>query len=372
MRIIAILILLLLPSFLSAQKITNNNVALDLARRSMEKMYNLETAESLLLAEQLERVCPGHPASTFLKALNIYWKSMPIHSESPDFENFHVFMQETLLRAENLLGRDKNNEEGIFFALAAHGYLSQYYAEEKSNFKALKEIKNAYSYMKSGFGLLDQSPEFYYTTGLYNYYREQYPESHSGYKPFMWFFAGGDKEKGLQQLDKASKTALFTKTEAISYAAHINLRYEAAPLLAEKYAAKLVKMYPGNHLYRAIYSENLLSLGKYWEAIPHIKHLANNNIPFFKMTGDVYHAIRLEKQEKKLTEAKEAYHKVIEDSKNIPLKTDHYISMAYCGLARISLMEGDKSKAKEYFKIVLNMSHYPSVRQEAEEGLRKV
>jgi predicted Zn-dependent protease len=297
---------------------------------------------------------------------------MPISSQSPYFDDFHNNLQETLSRAEMLMEKDKNNEEGIFFALAAHGYLSQYYAEEKSNLKALKEIKNAYSYMKSGFNLLDKSPEFYYTTGLYNYYREQYPESHPVYKPFVWIFASGDKEQGLKQLDKASKTALFTKIEATNYAAHIYLRYEAEATFAEKYAAKLVKLYPGNHLFRAIYSETLLNLGKYWEAIPHINHLTHNVSPFFKMTGDVYHAIRLEKHEKKLEVAKEAYFKVIEDSKRIPLKTEHYISMAYCGLARISQLQGDKNKAKEYYKIAINMAHYPSVRKEAEEGLKKI
>ena len=68
--------------------------------------------------------------------------------------------------------------------------------------------------MKTGFDLMHKNPEFYYTTGLYNYYREQYPESHPGYKTVVWVLAGGDKEKGLQLLHKASKEALFTKTEA--------------------------------------------------------------------------------------------------------------------------------------------------------------
>ncbi|MDQ3395132.1 MAG: hypothetical protein M3512_13590 [Bacteroidota bacterium] len=372
MKILFTIVCLFSTINLSAQKISNNEVALDLARNSMEKMYNLQTTESIILADKLESMCPGHPASTFLKALNIYWSSMPINSGNPEFTNFHDYLKETLIRSEQLLDKDKNNEEGIFFALASHGYLSQYYAEEKSNLKALKEIKSAYSYMKAGFNLVDQNPEFYYTTGLYNYYREQYPESHPGYKSFVWIFGSGDKAKGLQQLEKASKTALFTKTEAINYAAHIYLRYEDSPLIAEKYATKLVKLYPGNYLYRAILSETLLNLGKYWEVIPHINQLTSASQPFFNMIGNVYNGIRLEKQEKKFTEAKDLYLKVIESAGNIPLKTEHYVSMAYCGLARISLMEGNTDKAKDFYKKSLNLSHYPSVQKEASEGLKKL
>lgn len=368
---IPLILLLIFPSFLlSAQKLSQNPLALELAKKSIEKMYNLETEESVAIANKLEKICPGHPAPTFLKALNVYWSSMPVHSQSKNYNKFVDHLNETLQRAEKLLEKDKENEEGIFFSLAAHGYLTQIYAEEKNHLKAFKEVKNAYSYMKTGFDLLHKSPEFYYTTGLYNYYREQYPESHPGYKAFVWVLAGGDKEKGLQQLHKASNEALFTKTEAINYSAIIHLRYEANAKNAEQYASKIVRLFPGNYLYRAVYSETLLNLGKYWEAIPHINQLVSSKDPFFKMIGSVYHGIRVEKHEKKLSEAKEIFYKMIEDSQEIPVKTDHYVSMAYLGLGRIYLKEGDKDKAKEYFKKTLNLSNYPSIKNEAEQALK--
>ena len=85
---IPLFLLLIFPSlFLSAQKISQNDVALDLARKSLEKMYNLETNESVAIAEKLEKICPGHPAPSFLKALNIYWSSMPV-SQSKNYDKF--------------------------------------------------------------------------------------------------------------------------------------------------------------------------------------------------------------------------------------------------------------------------------------------
>jgi hypothetical protein len=204
------------------------------------------------------------------------------------------------------LEKDKKNEEAIFFSLAAHGYLAQYYADEKSIFKAIREANNAYAYMKLGFNMLYDHSEFYYTTGLYNYYREQYPEMHPLYKPFMWFFAGGNKQLGLEQLKIASQDAVFTRVEALNYAAHINLRYELNPAKAEKFAVQLVKEFSRNNLYKAIYIETLLTLEKFSEARPLIFELESANSSYFKMIGEVYKATLLEKQEKNMNRPKSA------------------------------------------------------------------
>lgn len=368
MKCLLILFLFVISFSLLAQNLSDNSIALDLATRSLDKMYNFENVESKSLADKLEEVLPGHPASTFLHFLNYYWNSAP---GGPDDNKFQFYLRETLARADKLLDKDKNNEEGIFFKLAAHGYLSQYYAEENSNLKALKEAKNAYSFMKTGFNLLDKSSDFYYTTGLYNYYREQFPESHPVYKPFMWVFANGDKAKGIKQLEKASKEALFTKTEALHYVSNIYLHYEKMPAKAEQFAAKLVRKYPGNHFYRSLYVEILLDLGKFSEADYHIQHLKSTNLPYYNFVGSTFMAIQIEKQQNNIKEAKTLYKKVIDDSRSIKLNVNHYLSMAYNGMGRISLIEGDRKKAKEYFKKVLDLAHYPSVREEAEKGLKE-
>ncbi|MEZ0611599.1 hypothetical protein ACAW74_24015 [Fibrella sp. WM1] len=47
------------------------------------------------------------------------------------------------------------------------------------NLKAVGESRKAYVYMKDGFQLMDKNVEFYFSTGLYNYYVERYPIGHS-------------------------------------------------------------------------------------------------------------------------------------------------------------------------------------------------
>ncbi|CAN5132543.1 hypothetical protein BH23BAC1_BH23BAC1_00230 [soil metagenome] len=344
---------------------------MELVEVAMFNMYNLNSTESEKCIEKIEDLLPVHPVSPFLKALNIYWKEMPIHSKHSEFGNFIALLQETIDRSASLLEKDKKNEEAIFFSLAAHGYLAQYYADEKSIFKAIREANNTYSYMKLGFNMLYDHSEFYYTTGLYNYYREQYPEMHPLYKPFMWFFAGGNKQLGLEQLKIASQDAVFTRVEALNYAAHINLRYELNPAKAEKFAVQLVKEFSRNNLYKAIYIETLLTLEKFSEARPLIFELESANSSYFKMIGEVYKATLLEKQEKKYEQAKISFNRAIEFSSAISIKTDHYKSMSYCGLARLSLKSGDNEAARDHYKKALGIAQYYSVKKEAEKFLNK-
>ena len=59
--------------------------------------------------------------------------------------------------------------------------------------------------------------DFYFFTGVYNYYREAYPEAYPVYKPLALLFPKGSKTKGLEDLLIASKNSIFLKAEAFSF-----------------------------------------------------------------------------------------------------------------------------------------------------------
>jgi hypothetical protein len=87
--------------------------------------------------------------------------------------------------------------------------------------------------------LLNKNPEFYFTSGMYNYYVEVYPEEHPIVKPLLVFFKNGDKALGLKQIDTATKVGTITKAESCYYISHIYLKYEAKPEKAAMYMEKL-------------------------------------------------------------------------------------------------------------------------------------
>ena len=60
-------------------------------------------------------------------------------------------------------------------------------------------------------------PDFYFFTGLYNYYREAYPEAHPIYKVLAFLFPRGDREKGSAELQNAGANSIMLKAEAYSF-----------------------------------------------------------------------------------------------------------------------------------------------------------
>jgi tetratricopeptide (TPR) repeat protein len=143
------------------------------------------------------------------------------------------------------------------------------------------------------------------------------------------------------------------------------------PAKAEKSAVKLVNEFPKNNLYKGIYVETLVTLNKVEQAKPIINEIGSSGSTYFSMMSEIYRRIVVEKQEKNLEQAKNHFINAIEISSSIPIKTDHYKSMAYCGLARISSLSGNNEAARDHYKKALSIANYSSVKKEAEDFLNK-
>ena len=313
---------------------------------------------------------PKHPVAPMMKALNTNWSSNPIESDTKEFEQLINYLEISLDRTKAYLDKDPEDMEAVFFAMAIYGWLAQFYDEDGHTFKALNSAKKAYHYMKIGFDMLNESPEFYFSTGLYNYYRVQYPESNPVYKPFVWFFRDGDKAKGLEQLDYASKTAIFTKAEASMYLAHIYLRYENNATKAVNYSRNLVHSFPGNVFFKVNHTEALLAADKYDQALPIIQRLLDEEKEFYRMSGEIFYGIYLEKYLLDLSEAKRWYQRSLVTGEEMGARAENKKSLCYAGLARIADKNGEKDKAKEYYRNAQKLAQYDKVKLEAKNYLR--
>ncbi len=341
------------------ENILDRETTTELAHKSVEHLYNLEEEESLEYAEKLNKLMPGHPAYYMLKALNIRWAEAPLDVDTEKYKTLQKYLFQSLDASEKMLDEDEDNAEAKFLALGVHGLLAMFYAEEGSYFKAASEAKNAYDYLKDGMDLMGKYPDFYFSTGLYNYYREAYPEKHPVYKPFIWFFKKGDKPLGLKQLQKAREKAIFMKAEAGLYLQHMYLRYEMTPQKAIPVSRDLVNQYPKNLIFRSDYVEALLEAEQYQEAEKALPPLFDSERPHFKMVGQIFKGVLLEKYHDQIAEARTMYEQALttctecdsERAKNIK-------SIAYTGLGRIAQNQGDDKKAKDNFKEAISLSQY--------------
>ncbi|WMJ74793.1 tetratricopeptide repeat protein [Cytophagaceae bacterium ABcell3] len=375
MKLASLITLLFLSGILNhwvqAQTIINDKEICLKINAGLDKVYNLKFDEAEAIFKQVKDKYPSHPAYYFLKANTEYWRIMAENSFKERSNNYYEKLKEALHYSQKLYNTNKKDPEAIFFQLATHSALSYYHNLNEDYFKTMNEARKAYAYMKEGFGLKEQFAEFYFTTGLYNYYVVRYPESRPAVKPFMVFFTSGDIEKGLQQLLHASKEGIFTRIEALQYLTGMNLKYENKPEVALMYGQKLVDQYPDNPFFVTRYTEALVMSGHYEKAEKNSFQLRKLENKYFDMAGCIFLGMIHEKHHKNMSKAESYYLQALKVSKQVNNPTTDYKSFAYAGLGRVYHNTGNKSKAIDYYKKALNSAQYLSIKQEAEEYLKQ-
>lgn len=343
-----------------------------LVKECVDLIYNMQFSEARVVFEQVRVQLPGHPAVDMIEAFFISWREMPFNSHSPGYQRHIAELQEVIGKAEAILEKDPENQEGIFFEMSARGLLAEYYADEKSYMKAIGEAKQTYDLLKKGFELTKENPEFLFTVGLYNYFREKYPERHPVYKPFLWFFKSGNKEVGLKQLDMACRQSVLTKVEAHLYTSYIYLRYENDPETALKYLKKLQRDYPRNSFFQTKLAEALVMNGRHKDAIPLAVELSDNTDPYYRMSANLFLGLIKEHRDQNTSEAKNYYLQGLKEGTGLEYKGEYYKSLMYLGLGRILMAEGSNDKARQHFNSALDLATTEEVENEARSYLKRL
>jgi tetratricopeptide (TPR) repeat protein len=366
------IVLLLISSIHSSQaQMLTDTLMQRLVRQSVVKMYNFEFDASEKIVAKVHQMYPNHPVYPLLMALNLYWKNLPITEATPTFKNYQAYLEQCIAQSKAMLDRKDDDPEGIFFATSAYSYMALQSSDSGNFLKAVSDARHMYGYMKQGFELTDKNPEFFLPTGVYNYYAEQYPESHPIVKPFMWFFADGDKSRGLEQLKTGMKKGTFTKEEAAYRLLEIYSKHEAQPLKALEYSTWLANHYPMNLLFVTRQAEMLVINGRYDAAQPFLKQLATSDKPMFQRAAGILKAVIQEKQLKDDPTALKGY---LENNALAPIQKQFirdFYATAYAGAARIYARQGNVAKAREHYKKAQDIAESRTTVEEAKAYLKK-
>ena len=368
--IVAILFLMCQVSF---GQLFDNPSNIKLVKRCVDYIYNVQTDSADVLIAQIEKRLPEHPSVPMLKGLNVLWANIPVVTVDSVFNQFSGHLRETIRLANKMDGGRQEHPEAIFFEMSARGLLAEYFADDGHYMKALSEAGKAYDLVKSGFKLSDEVPDFLMTTGVYNYFREKYPEKYPVYKPLLWFFKSGDIELGIQQIEQATQKAVLTSVEAYVYLAYIYLRYEYQPQKAQKYMWYLVKRYPNNLYMKSKLLESLNS-GDDFKQAPYsmIKELIKSPRPYYTMAGKAFDGLYQEKVKKDEEKAISAYRNGIASGTEITGHGTYYRSMSYLGLGRIYAKQGLKDKATYNLEKAIEVSESEAIDKEAQEILDSI
>lgn len=353
-----------------AAQLLNDKYTQEKIITGLNALYNLDYATAERQFDQLPNSYVDHPVNDLLKAFVLQWKYLPIEQNPAVLQRYINHLEACQRKAEKLAETPEYKAEATFFLLAAHGYVALSYNYRKEYTKAVMDAGHAYGYLKDGFKFLDQNVEFNFTTGIYNYYRIQYPETHPIIKPLIIFFQSGNKATGLSQLRKAANSAVFSRIEATNYLVNIYIKYEANFSQSLVYAQRLSTRYPKNYIFKLKYIEALLLNNDFAKATQSVRSISYRTDKISSLSLSFFEGYIAEKDLKNDDLALQKYTKAL----SYPLNsryTQEYYAMAYLGLGRIMNRKGDTTKADYYYKKCLDYAEYFWVVAEATQALKK-
>jgi len=357
-KILFILLLLVVMKIPGQESLLNKPSSLEKVKECLDATYNFSFRKAWRLQNQLSKLHPGHPAPDFLKGLIIYWQNFPLTPGSQYSEHFIDQMDRVIDLAGKMLEEPSLQLEGVFFDLFGRAFKAMYYADNGKAGKVIPDLRTMYINTIRGFDLKDDFIEFYFSTGLYNYYIEAYPEAHPIYKPIVSFMKEGNRHTGLMQLEYAINECVYLKAEALLFMSLIQLNYEANLKAASAYALKLHGTYPGNSYYWGHSIIILLHEGNFSKVKEMLKENAIRHDSFRIMIEQIAGAFMEEHLGGNLAISSSMYMNVLKMAEKYGNFGDLYSAIAYMGLSRIADKEHDESGRKRYLRLAESHTNY--------------
>ncbi len=360
MRHIAALILfLLIATSGQAQKnILDSEEIQKKIEQCLYATYGFQFSEAKAIQASLENKMPSHPAPFFLKALITYWEFFPILPEDPEVIEFESGMDRAIELAGNMMDKESDSMEGLFFDLHARAFKAMFWADNGKPGKVLLDLNTMYYSTIQGMEYKDVFNEFYFSSGMYNYYIEAYTEKHPAYKPLALLFRRGDKQLGLKEIEHAIHNTTYIKYEARLFMSLIQLNYEKNIDEALEHAAKLYNYFPKNIYYSGQYLILLVHNHQYSVASVLNEKLSNEKDDFHRLIYLLIEGFLNENHRNALSRAKVQYKQVLHEAKGFGTIANLYAAIASAGLARIAEKEGDVLTARRQRKQSSRLSNY--------------
>jgi len=227
------------------------------AIQGLESLYNMDFTQAQKTFRGLNIEYPSEPAPHFLNALCTWWKI----SISRDFKGYDkAFLSDidsALYKCDKVSRKSGDRMEYAYMMFNVLAFKSRFHAMRGDWMTAANTARKALPYLMEGKKYLNQTDEFHFALGLYDYFAVYYPEKHPVTRPFMIFFPSGNKERGIQMLNKACNVVNFSRNEARFFLMRILIDDAPDYVRALKLASFLTQRYPGNSIYKLYYAKAL-------------------------------------------------------------------------------------------------------------------
>jgi hypothetical protein len=343
---------------------------LDKVESCLNYTYGFYFDEARSIMSELASTTPGHPAPFFLEALIVYWENFPLIPSKEASKRFISLMDKSIELAREQIDYEQTYIEGVFFDLFGRAFKAMFWADNGKSGKVIPDLGNMYRYTKEGFELKEQFSEFYFSTGLYNYYIEAYPSAHPAFKPLVSFMHKGDQELGLKQLNYAINHTIYLKVESLLFMSLIQLNYEKDLNTAAIFAERLVKEYPRNIYYRGHLINILLHQHRFSVVKKLLAETEQLTDTYSQMIRSLAGAFMDEQEPGQESKAATAYLETLELADKFGPYADIYKAMAYMGLSRLYKRKGSYRDSESYSRKAARLTTYTFILEEQNSGSR--
>lgn len=349
------------------------------ATEAINKLYNFKFAEADAEFRWLKYRYPNHPMPYFLMGLAEWWKMVPNTDDTRYDASCIALMDTCITLAEKLYDIRENKIEPAFFLAAAYAFKGRIHSERKHWTRATVAGKNALKYMEKCQGKSELSPELLFGDGLFNYFAEWIPDNYPLLKPILWLFPKGNKQLGIQQLEKVGNNAFYTRTEARYFLLQI-YGYENQYAKSYDLAKYSWETYPDNPYFERYYLRSAFVRGQAAEA----EKIANSILTKIDKGMPGYEAVSgrnaayalayyYNNYHRDIPKAKEYYQKTIDFATKTKSFTSGYYLSSLISLGKIAENEKDFTAALEYYKTVVDRGEKKSSQvKEAKEAISKL
>lgn len=325
----------------------------------INQMYNFNFSRADSQFQILKKKYPKHPLPYFLLGYSQYWRILTNENFKGFDPLFHAYMDSVITFSDKLYDENSKNYEAIFFLTAAHAFKGRRYSDLEKWVPATNSGRKALKYLNKSKEYNDFSPEFLFGEGLYNYFRQWIPENFKAFKPVMWFFAKGDKAKGIAQLKQCSENAFYTRVEAQHYLAKIYLFEETSYKEALPIAKYLHDLYPDNPVFHRLYARILFQMNDHYQAEKVSKTILNrveNKKYGYSVIDGRYSAffIAWNQNARNKDTSKLYFEKSLKYCVEAEAQKMNYYHFALAELAKMANIAKDKKLAIYYYKIILD------------------
>ncbi|MDX2128965.1 MAG: tetratricopeptide repeat protein [Chloroherpetonaceae bacterium] len=371
-----------MPSKMIAQQVTNFSqrrssqtiLPFDTEiRQGIEYIYNLEfeKADNLFVTINKDH---NNPAGKFFIGMVTWWKiMMDIDNTSLD-EQFSNQMDEVIDLCDERLERDDRDIQALFFKCAALGFRGRLRANRGSWLKAANDGKDALPLISKIRKLDDANYDMQFGLGLYNYYAEAVPDKFPATKPLTIFFPKGNKKEGIRQLELAADSARYAAAESLYFLLQIHYVYEKNFNKAIEYAKRLHNRFPNNPFFYA-YLGRCFYAGGFWKEAETLyfdilqKAKSKSLYTSARWEREAHYYIGLIKMHQRNNAESFAHfinayqlEKQVEPTEGEP---SAFYTLTHLRLGMLYDLQGNRQKALEHYKVVLNTKDYNNAQQHA-------